>query len=83
MERVGQGDLTTMMHIRATDEFHDVEAAFNTMVSGLNQKIEKIREGFVDLPSQDKRRMERLLSDQLSARVQSDAPAASLESMAE
>ena len=83
MERVGQGDLTTVMHIRATDEFHDVEAAFNTMVSGLNQKIEKIRGGFVDLPSQEKRRMERLLADHLSARAHTDSPPASLETAAE
>jgi HAMP domain-containing protein len=63
LQRVQNGDLGTEMHIRVKDEFHDVEAAFNQMVSGLNQKMNSLRQAILALPGQDPRRLNSVFQD--------------------
>lgn len=63
LQRVQNGDLGTAMHIRATDEFHDVEASFNQMVEGLNQKMNSLRKALLALPGQEPRRVDSVLRE--------------------
>jgi methyl-accepting chemotaxis protein len=64
MQRVGEGDLSTIMHIRAKDEFHDMEESFNQMVDGLNQRMDNIKQAIADMPHAEKRKVLTALSDQ-------------------
>jgi methyl-accepting chemotaxis protein len=69
MLRVGGGDLSTVMHIRSGDEFHDVQDTFNQMILGLNQKMEAVKDGLRFLPDKDKRKLERLLNEHFVTRA--------------
>jgi len=63
LERVSDGDLTTVMHIRAKDEFHDVEASVNQMLTGLKQKCERLRKTALELPEPHKTKILRVIED--------------------
>ncbi|MEW6516088.1 MAG: HAMP domain-containing protein [candidate division FCPU426 bacterium] len=63
MQRVQNGDLSTLMRIRSGDELHDVEAAFNFMVVGLNQRLINLRQAILDLPEKDSRHLLRLFHE--------------------
>ncbi len=50
LHKIGNGDLTVTMKLRASDEFHDVEDAFNQMANGLNQRLMTIQKAIAELP---------------------------------
>ena len=72
MQRVGDGDLSTIMRIRAKDEFHDMEASFNQMVDDLNQRMANVKKAIADLPHAEKRKVHSALSDQFIIRDKGD-----------
>lgn len=76
MQRVQNGDLGTVMHSRATDEFHDVEASFNQMVDGLNVKMANVRKALLSLPGQDQRKLNSVLQDHFILNEPAGAPEA-------
>lgn len=51
MKLVEEGNLKVTMRIRKTDEFHDVEEAFNSMLKGLNSNISKLETAVAKLPN--------------------------------
>lgn len=57
LNKIGQGDLTAVMHIRATDEFHDVEDAFNLMVAEIGERHHILRQALEELPADTKRKL--------------------------
>jgi methyl-accepting chemotaxis protein len=67
MSKVGSGDLTTEMHIRCRDEFHDVETAFNQMVAGLNHNFDLVQKAVQDLPEPHRARLQRKITEVFSA----------------
>jgi len=50
MSKIGHGELNSFMHIRATDEFHDVENVFSQMVVSLKARHETLRQAIANLP---------------------------------
>lgn len=63
MARVQNGELTATMHIRSKDELHDVEAAFNQMTTGLNQRLLALQKAVLELPNKDSRRLTHLFRE--------------------
>jgi len=55
LHKMSQGDLSAKMHIRATDEFHDVEDAFNLMAAELGRRHQRLRELLEALPENHRR----------------------------
>jgi methyl-accepting chemotaxis protein len=63
LERVGNGDLTTGMHIRTHDEFHDIEAAVNQMMEALRRRVSGIESAVQTLPEPHRTRVQRSLAE--------------------
>jgi len=61
MSQVAEGNLDVMMRIRNKDEFHDVQDAFNRMVTGLKTHLEDLEEAVRKLPEPSRKEFEALL----------------------
>jgi len=57
LHKMSLGDLTGKMHIRATDEFHDLEDAFNHMAGELCRRHRVLRQALEALPAAEKRKI--------------------------
>jgi nitrogen fixation/metabolism regulation signal transduction histidine kinase len=63
MSKIGHGELNSFMHIRATDEFHDVENVFNQMVVSLKARHETLRQAIANLPEPGRKKLEKLYQE--------------------
>lgn len=68
MTGVELGDLSITMHIRSTDELHDIEKAFNKMVDGLNDRLTRVKTVVNELPPEHKKKMDKVIKEQFSMR---------------
>jgi nitrogen fixation/metabolism regulation signal transduction histidine kinase len=63
LTRVENGKLDQMMHIRNTDEFHDIEYSFNQMIKGLNRKLVIFKNAIAQMPDPGRKKMEQLFQE--------------------
>jgi HAMP domain-containing protein len=73
LAQVEGGDLRTAMHIRRHDEFHDVEDAFNRMVRGLNQRLQRVQQAILSLPEPNKSKALKILGENFSTVASAEA----------
>lgn len=74
MNKVEGGNLNVTMRIRAADEFHDVESAFNQMVANLNQRLEAVRSAVQELPAPARKKLERTLRENFALPEEENKP---------
>jgi len=65
MRQIEIGNLNVIMKIRKNDEFHDVEEAFNRMLTGLKSRREVLEKAVANLSGPDKNMMEKILKPPL------------------
>lgn len=63
MQQVEDGNLDVKMCIRNHDEFHDVEEAFNRMVTGLRAHMQELEQVVDRLPEDKRKELAKILRD--------------------
>ncbi|MCK5219466.1 HAMP domain-containing protein, partial [bacterium] len=61
MRQIEKGNLNGIMKIRKNDEFHDVEEAFNRMLTGLKNRQEVLEKAVANLSEPGKSKIEKIL----------------------
>lgn len=63
LRELESGDLNLSMHIRRTDEFHDVEEAFNHMIAKLRTRVQKLEQDVLRTSPGDAAKIQALFRD--------------------